>query len=142
MIEGLKRAVGKSAEQDWALDDPVVDESMEDVNQEIDSIEFIAQADATFQPSSHDSDYYVNLVRASLLMKGKFGNQSIPEHWLRMTLSGLEGNHVAVQSMWDKPKAEGLLQEDEPLLRPAHSGYDDLFQPGREGPLEVAPNSP
>ena len=142
MIEGLKRAVGKSAEQDWALDDPVVDESMEDVEQESDSVEVVAETDATFQPSNHVSDYYVNLVRASLLMKGKFGNQSIPEHWLRMTLSGLEGHHVAVQSMWDKSKAEGPLLEDESLPRPEHSSYDDLFQPGWEGSLEVAPNPP
>ena len=142
MIEGLKRAVRKSAEQDWALDDPMVDENMEEVEQGNDSVEVIAQTDATFQPSNRDSDYYVNLVRASLLMKGKFGNQSIPEHWLRMTLSGLEGNHVAVQSMWDKPKSDVQFQEDESLQRPEHSGYDDLFRPVREGSLEVAPNPP
>jgi hypothetical protein len=142
MIEGLKRAVGKSAEQDWALNDPVVEDSIEEVEQESDSIEVPAQTEATFQPSGHDSDYYVSLIRASLLMKGRFGNQSIPEHWLRMTLSGLEGKHVAVQSMWDTSKSDNQLQQEESLQRPEHSGNDDVFQPGWEGALEAAPSSP
>jgi hypothetical protein len=141
MIEGLRRAVGKSAEQDWALDDPVVDESTEDVEQESDFTEAPTPTEPTYQPSAHDSDYYVRLIRASLVMKGRFGNQAIPEHWLRMTLSGLEGKHVAVQSMWER-KSDNQLQEDESTQRPEHSGYDDLFQPGWEGSLEVAPSTP
>ena len=141
MIEGHKRAVGKSADQDWALDDPVEDQTIEDVEQESDFVESPAQTEATFQPSNRDSDYFVSLIRASLDMKGKFGNLAIPEHWLRMTLSGLEGKHVAVQTMWDT-KSDKQLQEDESLQRPEHSGYEDLFQPGSEGSLEVAPSSP
>jgi hypothetical protein len=141
MIEGLKRAVGKSTLQDWALDDPVEDESLEEVEQESLSVEVRAPTEATFRPSGHESDYYVNLIRASLEMKGKFGNQSIPTHWLRMTLAGLEGRHLPVQTMWDRERSDNNLNEDGSPQRPEHSGYDDLFQPGWEGSTELGPNT-
>ena len=141
MIEGLKRAVAKSSGRDaWNLDEPIEADSSEELEQQGgEPIGTPTVSEGTFQPTNRDSDYYVNLVRASIAMGGRLGDHSIPVSWLSMTLAGLEGNHAKIQSMWDFLRSEGQASEDNLQAEQRQPGSEDLFRPGLEVPLELSP---
>jgi hypothetical protein len=141
MIEGLKRAVARSSENTaWDVDGPIEAEPTEEFEPEVsEPIETPTVFEGTFQPANRDSDYYVNLVRASIAMGGRMGEQSIPVHWLSMTLAGLEGKHAGIQAMWESLRSEGQPLENDVQTQQNQSGPDEVFRPGWEASLELTP---
>ena len=131
MIEGIRRMVGSAGKSDWDVNQLIEPETEADFeSQEMEPTEVHTPSELRSEPPESDTDYYVNLVKASIDQNGKFGKQMIPVPWLRMTLAGLEGRPTRVEDMWTGPRSEEPAWENGPSAGLGRPPFEAIFNAG------------
>ncbi len=145
MIGRIRRMLARSSgdakeEEDWSLETEL-DEGPEP--KEDDS----PKTEADFEPvpeiTEEGSDYYTNLIKASIAAGGKFGEREIPIQWLRMILAGLEGRDGGIEVLLmerraetlDLPESINMPGQAPPLLASGPESSAD-WEPGSRGSLD------
>jgi hypothetical protein len=104
MIEGIRRRLGRSINQDpWDADQELVPEVEGNTKLPTDTAVPVAarQENGEFSPQDEETqDYYKNLVSTAIQNGGWLEGHQIPIPWLRMILAGLEMKHIEPEMMW------------------------------------------
>jgi hypothetical protein len=119
VIGAIRRVlVGPDASETWSLDDPWDGEDESGPLPNETGFAAALGAEGTFA-NQGQADYYTDLVRAAIAQGGKLGDNDISLRWLTMTLAGLEGRFVSIDTMWKRHQEGG--------------SYDDVLEP--ESPI-------
>ena len=124
--------VGSAGSSDWDVNQLLEPETEADFESlQMESTEVQTPSELRSESPESNTDYYVNLVKASIAHDGRLGSHTIPIPWLRMTLAGLEGRLTRVEDMWNGPRSGEPGWQTEPSGDLGRPPFDDIFDAGR-----------